>query len=113
AFLVHRIVAVFADAQHAFDGQLFAAQGQGAFDGVIDGEAVFLGQAAAQVVRGKLIGIQRYQLQVRSGSAVLLVSFQDLADDHVVVVIFAVLRDNGGYFFRLVHGHSRRKKLRG
>ena len=49
ALVVVGVVAVFADAEDAVDGQGVGADTEGAFDGVEDGDVELLGQFAAEV----------------------------------------------------------------
>ncbi len=64
ALVVARVVAVFADEQDAFDRQLAVHQ-QGVADGARDADAEVLGQVARQVVVGRLIDVERGDVEFR------------------------------------------------
>ena len=60
-------------------------------------------RVAGKVVVGELIDVERNELQVGTGAAVVVVAFEDFADDHVGVGMPPVLGDDGGDCFRLGH----------
>ena len=94
------IVAVLGNQQHAVDGQLARAQGQGVGNVVVDRKTVRRGQQPAGVVGRLLVGVQRRQPQAGElALAVERIGQQQAADDHVGVRVVAILGDDGGHGF--------------
>src|SRR5262249_16128569 len=80
-----------------------AAEGQSAFNGWINLEAMLFGQISTHVALGKLIDVHRHELQVRPSAAVIIEAFQNLADDDIGMRVHSILRSNSSDFFL---GHS-------
>src|SRR4051812_26912948 len=88
------IFSMLADAQNAIDPDLLAAQSDGRLDVVVDGEVEALRQVPAHVTLVDLIDVHRYDPHPRPILAVVVVSFEHLAHDHVGVGMAAILRDD-------------------
>src|SRR5207248_9773607 len=59
-------------------------------------------QGTAHVVGGKLIDVQRCQLQVWTGPAMVIEALQNLGQDHVGMAVVTVFSRDGGNLF--LHG---------
>jgi hypothetical protein len=99
------VVAVLGHQQHAVDRQLVAAQRERLGHGVVNGNAVLLGQPAADIAVGHLVGVERDEFQLRPPPvAVERFGFQQSADNHVgmrVVMIRSHHRGDVDHFLRL------------
>ena len=89
------IVAVLADAEQTLDSHAARAERDGVLDGVEDGDGVLARHRSRHVVVRELVDVHAGHAQVRAGAAVLLIAFEQLADDDVGVRKVAVLGDDG------------------
>jgi hypothetical protein len=106
---VRGVFAHLGDQEYAIDGEVLAAEGQRLADGRGQGEAVFLGQADAQVVVGPLVGVEADELKVRPAArAVQVIAFQEPADDHFRVRVPVEDRDGRGDLFGGLRGRGLR-----
>ena len=86
------VISVFANADHTIHRNMIPADCQRSLDGVKQWYIVLLRHGARHVSVSELIGVHRRQFQGRTGTAVLLPAFKDLADQHVSVQSFFVGR---------------------
>ena len=108
AEIVEGIVAVLADEDDAFDGELGGAEGEGFADGGIDLEAVAGGEVAGHVVGGNLGGVEGDEVCAGRGPDVVGgVTAKEAATDDIGVGEPAVLGDDGGDPFAGGGGEAR------
>jgi len=95
-FVVPRVIAVFADADHAVDGDVVAADGDCLLDRVEQRHAVLFGERPAKILLCELFNVHRGQSERGPCAAVLPPAFEDLADENVGVQSFLVSCRNHG-----------------
>ncbi len=93
-FFGGRVIAVFANTDHAGDLHFARAQRDGLVDRLDDGKAVLLSQLAAQIVLRRLIRIQRHKFQVGALAAGLIKAVQDFSEDHVGMRVLVIRSDD-------------------
>lgn len=85
---------MLANTQDARDLDIIRSQGNGCIYRVDDRKTVLGSQSTAHISFRNLIGKQRRQMQIRSGSAILLKTLQDLSDDHIRMRLVAIFSDD-------------------
>ena len=105
-FFVPGIVPVLADAQHAIDRNGVGSDGNGLFDGLEEGHAVFGRHGPSEILVGKLIDVHGGQPELRPRPAILFPALENLADDHVRMRVGAILGDDGGDRFGAARGST-------
>src|ERR1700730_17127722 len=105
---VSRVVAVLTDQQHRVNAQLVCSDDEGVRDSRAQPEPKALGESAAQVVAGDLVGVERNHLKRRLVMLALpLVSPEEASDDVIRVAVQIVGRDHGRDFLAGTSRHGR------
>ena len=105
-----RVIAVLADTQHAGHAHLAGSQRDRLIDRSANLKAMLLGERPREIILGDLVGVHRDDLQIRSRAAVLAISLEHFADDHIRMRVGAVRghdRRNRKFLLRLVRGFER------